>query len=102
MTDLEIRETEERNRPRNKTIERIGLDDGFVRGVREERLPPPSPPDRHPPGTFTGPSRIKLVRGRFKALIRDRKLCHWKPVLELLLRASWTPFACKSISTTSK
>jgi carbamoylphosphate synthase small subunit len=76
MPDLEIRETEERRCPRDKTIEQLGLDEEFVRGVREEQLPSPS--GQHPPETFAGPSRIKLARDRFKALIRDRKLCHFK------------------------
>ena len=73
MPALEVRETEERRRPRNKTSEKIGLNERFVRDVREEQLPSPS--GQHPPGTFTEPSRIKLARDRFKALIRDRKLC---------------------------
>ena len=67
------KERPERRLPRHKTKEKIGVDEGFVKGVGEEQVSP-SPHPRSPNAPASGPSRIGSARERRKALMRKRKL----------------------------
>ena len=68
------KELAERRFPRHKTKEKIGVDEGFVTGVEEEKEVSQSPHPR-PSGAFAAePSRMSSAREHRKALIRKRKL----------------------------
>jgi hypothetical protein len=67
------KERRERPLPRYKTKEKIGVDEGFVKGVGEENVLS-SPHARPPDASAAEPSRIRSARERRKALIRKRKL----------------------------
>jgi hypothetical protein len=69
----EPKERPERPLPRHKTKEKIGVDEGIVKGVTEETVTP-SPHPRSPRVIADEPSRIESARERRKALIRKRKL----------------------------
>jgi hypothetical protein len=69
----QVKERHERPLPQHKSKEKIGIDEGFVKGVGEETVPEPQPPRPNSPHV-SEPSRIKSARERRKALIRKRKL----------------------------
>jgi hypothetical protein len=68
------KERPERSLPRHKTKEKIEVDEGFVKGVEENKMPSWAP--RPPTCPFTDPSRIRMVREHRRALIRKHKLQH--------------------------
>jgi len=68
----QAKEGPERRLPQNKTAEKIELNEGFVKSVREEGMrSSPQPKFSSAPAD---PSRITSARQRRRALIRKRKL----------------------------
>jgi hypothetical protein len=58
---VQPKELPERRLPRHKTMEKIGVDEGFVKGVEEEEVSPS--PHPRPPGASTAePSRMVSAR----------------------------------------
>jgi hypothetical protein len=68
----QVKERPERPLPPHKSKEKIRIDERFVKGVGEERVPPSSHPGS--PRASAEPSRIKSARERKKTLIRKRRL----------------------------
>jgi hypothetical protein len=66
------KELAERRIPRHKTKEKIGVDEGFVKGAEEEVSQSPDP--RLSGASAAEPSRIRSAREHRKALLRKRKL----------------------------
>jgi len=83
------KELPERRLPRHKTMEKIGLDEGFVKGVEEEEVSPS--PHPRPPGASTAePSRIGQRASIGKPSYENANF-----EIETSMVILWPPFAYK-------